>query len=111
MCPDDDDDGNVGENGNSSVGRKRSAEERKKDGRQESADFAGKENIRSPFIFINKTSRRVRSARERGRRALGRPHEKGKMGEEEEPGTETRQMRWKATDGPPVPGGAVCDYF
>lgn len=32
---------NVGENGNSSVGRKRSAMERKKDGGQEPADSGG----------------------------------------------------------------------
>lgn len=36
--------------------------DRKKDGEQEPGRFsASKENIRSSFIFINKTSRRVRS--------------------------------------------------
>lgn len=55
---------NVGENGNSGVGKKRSALERKKGeggGTRAGRLRAGKENIRSPFIFINKTSRRVRS--------------------------------------------------
>lgn len=33
---------------------------RTRDGGQEPASSAGKENIRSPFIFINKTSRRVK---------------------------------------------------
>lgn len=54
---------NVGENGNSSVGRKRSAmgKERRMEDKSRPT-LAGKENIRSPFIFINKTSRRVRSS-------------------------------------------------
>lgn len=60
--------------------------DRKKDGEQEPGRLsASKENIRSPFIFINKTSRRVRSAEDAenresttaGRRGRGRRETKG----------------------------------
>lgn len=69
--------------------------ERKRDGGQEPAGSAGKENIRSPFIFINKTSRRVKKrAGELGRRvsrASEQPSCRGRAGEGK--GRKTRKKR------------------
>lgn len=66
--------------------------DRKKDGEQKPDRLsASKENIRSPFIFINKTSRRVKSGgdaenRERAQRLAGWPEGRQKDGDREKKG-------------------------
>lgn len=75
--------------------------DRKKDGEQEPGRLsASKENIRSPFIFINKTSRRVRSAGDAENRestAAGR-RRRGRRGRQETKGWGSRRNETDAVE-------------